>query len=246
MPVALTSTSTSPAFGPSRSTVSMRQRRAGLPGDCGSGLHAIGAFSAMVAASWPVPAAGAAADQVGGLLGDHDRRRVGVAADERRHDRGVDDAQALRCRARAARRRRRRVGPGPMRQLPDRVVLGVGVVADELLDLRVALRRRRGRPSRGRRGAPAPAAAGCGAAAWKPRTRPSRSARSAQEGRVDQRRRERIGAGQADAAAARRPQQADVARVAVAEARSCGRGRRAWRRRDAAAGRGAAPRGGCG
>ena len=35
------------------------------------------------------------AHEVGGLLGDHDRRRVGVAARERRHHRGVDHAQAL-------------------------------------------------------------------------------------------------------------------------------------------------------
>ena len=32
---------------------------------------------------------------VGALLGDHDHRRIGVAADDRRHDRGVDDAQAI-------------------------------------------------------------------------------------------------------------------------------------------------------
>ena len=35
-----------------------------------------------------------AADEVGGLLGDHDDRRVDVAADEVGHHRGVDDAQA--------------------------------------------------------------------------------------------------------------------------------------------------------
>jgi hypothetical protein len=39
---------------------------------------------------------GAAADQIGRPLGDHDRRRVGVAAHERRHHRGVDDAQRLK------------------------------------------------------------------------------------------------------------------------------------------------------
>ena len=53
-------------------------------------------------------------DQVGGLLGDHDRRRVGVARDERRHDRGVDDPQARDrpCTAQPCRRPpRRRRGP---------------------------------------------------------------------------------------------------------------------------------------
>ena len=38
---------------------------------------------------------GAAADQVGGLFGDHDDRRVDVAADEIGHHRGVDDAQRI-------------------------------------------------------------------------------------------------------------------------------------------------------
>jgi hypothetical protein len=37
----------------------------------------------------------AAADQIGRLLGDHDDRRVDVAADQVRHDRGVDHAQPL-------------------------------------------------------------------------------------------------------------------------------------------------------
>lgn len=35
-----------------------------------------------------------AGDQVGGLLGDHDDRRVEIARNDRRHDRGVDHAQA--------------------------------------------------------------------------------------------------------------------------------------------------------
>src|SRR6185312_5037272 len=34
-------------------------------------------------------------DEVGGLLGDHDGRPVEVAADDARHDRGVDNAQPL-------------------------------------------------------------------------------------------------------------------------------------------------------
>src|SRR5258707_10233544 len=34
-------------------------------------------------------------DHVGGLLADHDGRRIGVAADQGRHDRGIDDAQAF-------------------------------------------------------------------------------------------------------------------------------------------------------
>ena len=37
---------------------------------------------------------GLAQDHVGGLFGDHDRAGIGVAADEGRKDRGVDDAQA--------------------------------------------------------------------------------------------------------------------------------------------------------
>ncbi len=36
-----------------------------------------------------------APDHVGGLLADHDGRRIGVAADQGRHDRGIDHAQAL-------------------------------------------------------------------------------------------------------------------------------------------------------
>lgn len=34
----------------------------------------------------------AAEDEIGAPIGDHDHRRVGVAADETRHDRGVADA----------------------------------------------------------------------------------------------------------------------------------------------------------
>ena len=37
---------------------------------------------------------GLTGDQVGGLLGDHDDRRVEVARNDRRHDRGIDHAQA--------------------------------------------------------------------------------------------------------------------------------------------------------
>ena len=39
-----------------------------------------------------------APDHVGGLLADHDGRRVGVAADQGRHDRGIDHAQAFAAR----------------------------------------------------------------------------------------------------------------------------------------------------
>ena len=60
-----------------------------------------------------------AADQVGGALGDHHRRRIGVAADQLGHHRGVDHAQALARRARAAAGRPpRRVVVAPMRQVP--------------------------------------------------------------------------------------------------------------------------------
>src|SRR5712671_4220201 len=38
---------------------------------------------------------GAAADQIGGFLGDHDYDRVDVAADQVRHYRGIDDAQPV-------------------------------------------------------------------------------------------------------------------------------------------------------
>src|SRR6056297_3199620 len=34
-------------------------------------------------------------DHVAGLLADHDRGRIGVAADDRRHDGGVGDAQPV-------------------------------------------------------------------------------------------------------------------------------------------------------
>ena len=64
----------------------------------------------------------ATADQVRGSLGDHDRRRVRVAAGDQRHDRRVDHAQARRRRARAARRRRRPCRRSPIRHVPDRVV----------------------------------------------------------------------------------------------------------------------------
>ena len=46
----------------------------------------------------------------GALLGDHHRRRVGVAGGDARHGRGVDDAQAARRRAPAGVRRAPRVG----------------------------------------------------------------------------------------------------------------------------------------
>jgi len=42
-----------------------------------------------------VALADATLDQIGALFSDHDGRRVGVAADDRRHHRGVDDAQAV-------------------------------------------------------------------------------------------------------------------------------------------------------
>src|SRR6185436_570271 len=32
-------------------------------------------------------------NKIGGALGDHDRRRIGIAADDRRHDRRVADPQ---------------------------------------------------------------------------------------------------------------------------------------------------------
>ena len=38
---------------------------------------------------------GSAADQIGSFLGDHDNRRVDVAADQVRHHRSVDDAQCV-------------------------------------------------------------------------------------------------------------------------------------------------------
>ena len=54
------------------------------------------------------------------LLGDHHGRRIGVAGGDRRHHRGVDDAQAARGRSRAAARRPRRAASSarPMRAVP--------------------------------------------------------------------------------------------------------------------------------
>ena len=57
-------------------------------------------------------------DQVGGLLADHDRRRVGVAAGDHRHHRGVGDAQALDPADPQLRDRRPQPSSLPMRQVP--------------------------------------------------------------------------------------------------------------------------------
>jgi Zn-dependent protease with chaperone function len=80
-------------------------------------------------------------DQLGGALGDHDRRRIGVAADQLRHYGGVDHAQALH----AAHPQLRvddgvRIAVRAHRAGADRVVDRLGLAADEHVDGRVTLR----------------------------------------------------------------------------------------------------------
>ena len=103
-----------------------------------------------------------AEDQVGGLLGDHHRRGVRVRARDRRHHRGVDDAQALdavdaelRVDDRADRARRGRVVDGLRVALDPgedvRLRVGGGDAERRPLD---RLQRRLRRRSRARSGRP--------------------------------------------------------------------------------------------
>ena len=151
--------------------------------------------------------------QVDGLLGDHDRRCVGIAADEGRHHRRIDDAQPLQ----AAHAQLRvddgeRVVPHPARA--DRVIHGVGAPPQHVADFIVGVDVRGEQVARGPAGEcrrfhqPS-----CEAEA---RDHVVEVARVVEERGIDARCRERIGAVQRDRAAAARPQQAHVARQPVA------------------------------
>ncbi len=61
----------------------------------GCGFLAILIFLGVLTAEAGEGRQASEADQLGRALGDHDRRRVRVAARDRRHHRGVDDAQPL-------------------------------------------------------------------------------------------------------------------------------------------------------
>ena len=82
-------------------------------------------------------------DVVGALLADHDRRSLGVAADQRGHHRGVDDAQAAQ-----AAHPQLLVDHGGVRHAhragPDRVVVGLGPLPDVGADLAVGAHVRAG------------------------------------------------------------------------------------------------------
>ena len=83
--------------------------------------------------------------EVGDALGDHDGGRVGVAADQGRHHRGVDHAQALdAAHAAAAVDHRHRIVVRAHLAGADRVVDRLALGADPLLDLGVGLHRRAG------------------------------------------------------------------------------------------------------
>ena len=92
---------------------------------------------------------GAAGDEVGGALGDRDHRGVGVAARQRRHDRGVHDAQPGHAadaeqrvdHAVVAARRLRHVAAH--RAGADRVVAADHAAPDEVAHLVVGVRPRR-------------------------------------------------------------------------------------------------------
>src|SRR6185436_5847162 len=80
-----------------------------------------------------------AADQVGGLLADHDAGRIGIAGGHRREDRGIGDAQSLEPVHPQA-----LVDHGVGTRRPhaagaDRVIGGLRVGADPAEDLLVAL-----------------------------------------------------------------------------------------------------------
>jgi hypothetical protein len=96
----------------------------------GSAAGAIRRRAPPLAARADVLGDAPAQNQVGGFLADHCGRRLGVAADEERHDRGVGDAQALdpphpelRVDDRAL------VGAHPA--CPDGVIDRIGALADQ-------------------------------------------------------------------------------------------------------------------
>ena len=76
------------------------------------------------------------AQQINGLLGNHHRRRVGIAAHDARHDRCVHHAQAREA-VHAQLRIHHIHRPGPHAATAHRVVDGVSILANELLDLRI-------------------------------------------------------------------------------------------------------------
>jgi hypothetical protein len=79
----------------------------------------------------------------GRLLSNHHRRRVGVTANERRHDRGIDHAQVLHAMHSQARIDHDQRGVVHFAGA-DRVVDGARFFADELLNPCIALHRAAG------------------------------------------------------------------------------------------------------
>ena len=77
-------------------------------------------------------------DHVGGFLGDHDRRRVGVARGHKGHHRGVDDAQTGEP-TQAQIGRRHGVGAAPHRASSHRMVVGLARAVGVLRQLFVTL-----------------------------------------------------------------------------------------------------------
>src|SRR5258706_7100276 len=155
-------------------------------------------------------------DHVGSLLADHDGRRIGVAADQGRHDRGIDDAQAFNATDfQLGIDHRHRVDAHLAGA--DRMIDGIDALAQHLADIGVGLdaggeyvgclqrlqRRRVKQPFCHLETSHHGIDVGILAA----------------EGPIDYPRSKRIGALQPDAAAALWPQQADMAAKAGAPAR---------------------------
>src|SRR6266403_71597 len=158
-------------------------------------------------------------DHVGGLLADHEGWRIGVAADQGRHDRGIDDAQAFN-----ASDFQLRIDPRSRIDAhlagADRVIDGIHTLAQNLPDIFVgfdALREQVRALQRFERG--------------RVKQPPRRLETGhhginvgifAEEVRIDRRRSKRIGALQPDPAAALWPQHANMAGEAGAPARLAG------------------------
>ena len=153
----------------------------------------------------------AAQDQVRRLLADHRRRRLGVAADQARHDRGVGDTQVLH-RADPQLRIEHRVRIAAHAAGADRMILRVGMGPDQstqrVLVVGAAAVHQPPAQRAQRRRVVDPLA--------DPRARQHglHVARVGQEVRIDHRRIAHVGAGQPNRAAAVRTQHADLQRVA--------------------------------
>src|SRR5258705_8230901 len=155
-------------------------------------------------------------DHVGGLLADHDGWRIGVAADQGRHHRGIDDAQAFNAAdLQLWIDHRHRIDAHLAGA--DRVIHGIDALAQNFPDLVVGFDalgecvRGLQRLERGRVEQPPGRLEAC--------DHDIDIGLFAEEIWIDRRRSKRIGALQPDAAAALWPQQADMAGEAGAPAR---------------------------